>query len=461
MQTQRPFSGRGLLRVGPLAWFVFVIVVVQIAVVVVSADQADQAGQAQRETDWFAPEADTQELRRALGDEQVSGRWIYHDLDAARDQARQSGKPIMVVFRCVPCGSAPGLDGAICTAGGADASKFEEEIQAAGGQIDALLDQFVTVRMVKMNGANRNLFAFDRDVPYAVMFINAEGQVYGRYGTRVSQDRKNLARHNLPSLQHALQRALDLHTGYPGNSAVLAGKMPEPREPAFIEQIEEFKPFPPQHNRNVPNCIHCHTAGEAELREKIADGFLTLRDILPYPLPNSLGMVVDVEDGLKIESVDAGSAAARAGLRAGDVLEQLGGQALTSEADIQWVLHHAEDQGALPVVFRRGERVVQAELALEGDWRKTDGSWRATLGVLRPSVKFVSHARGLQAKWPHDKAAEAGLRRDDIVVAVDGRNLKLEADFLRYIYSEQPDLQTVELTVLRGGNRTAITLPVR
>lgn len=89
--------------------------------------------------DWFRPEADPRALKRLLEDTHVSDRWIYHDLDAARLRARKTGKPLLVVFRCVPCGSAPGLDGALCTAGGAEASEFEGRIRAAGGKLDTLL----------------------------------------------------------------------------------------------------------------------------------------------------------------------------------------------------------------------------------------------------------------------------------------------------------------------------------
>ena len=36
--------------------------------------------------------------------------WIYNDLDAALNEARKSGKPIFVTFRCVPCKACAGFD---------------------------------------------------------------------------------------------------------------------------------------------------------------------------------------------------------------------------------------------------------------------------------------------------------------------------------------------------------------
>lgn len=216
--------------------------------------------------DWFRPEAGPNSLKRALKDDVVTDRWIYNDLDAARLQAKKVGKPILVVFRCVPCGSAPGLDGAVCTAGGTEASEFEAQIRAAGGVIDSLLNQFVAVRMVKMNGVNRAVFRFDRDVPYVAMFLNADGVVYGRYGIRVSRDRKNLRRHKLTSFQQSLRRAIKLHQEYPKNKEQLKANRTAPVKIVFAEDLPTFKPFPAKYNPVVKNCIHCHTVGEAEIR---------------------------------------------------------------------------------------------------------------------------------------------------------------------------------------------------
>ena len=42
------------------------------------------------------------QLRVALKDNEVKGDWIYDDLPAGVAAAKKSGKPMMVVFRCVP-----------------------------------------------------------------------------------------------------------------------------------------------------------------------------------------------------------------------------------------------------------------------------------------------------------------------------------------------------------------------
>ena len=49
-----------------------------------------------------AQDGATEQLRVALKDNEVKGDWIYDDLPAGMAAAKKTGKPMMVVFRCVP-----------------------------------------------------------------------------------------------------------------------------------------------------------------------------------------------------------------------------------------------------------------------------------------------------------------------------------------------------------------------
>lgn len=176
---------------------------------------------------------------------------------------------------------------------------------------------------------------------------------------------------------------------------------------------------------------------------------------------------------MKVSSISDDSVAERAGLQHGDVLVSLGGQALTSEADIQWALHHAPNQGQLPTLVQRGDQTVEMQIELTGDWRKSDGHWRESLSPLRPTLylrpdpfKVKKGAKpghmGLSIVYPGGPAAEAGIRGGDLLVAVDGRTgMHTEADFLKYIHFERPESKTVELAIIRKGTKSTITLPIR
>ena len=41
------------------------------------------------------------ELRKKLGDLELVGKWFYDDLDGAEAAAKKTGKPLLIVFRCV------------------------------------------------------------------------------------------------------------------------------------------------------------------------------------------------------------------------------------------------------------------------------------------------------------------------------------------------------------------------
>ena len=43
--------------------------------------------------------ADGEDVKNALSDDQVGGKWIYDDIDAGFAKAKETGKPLLFVFR--------------------------------------------------------------------------------------------------------------------------------------------------------------------------------------------------------------------------------------------------------------------------------------------------------------------------------------------------------------------------
>ena len=41
-------------------------------------------------------------LKKALLDDQITDAWIYEDIEAGYAKARETGRPLLVSFRCVP-----------------------------------------------------------------------------------------------------------------------------------------------------------------------------------------------------------------------------------------------------------------------------------------------------------------------------------------------------------------------
>lgn len=335
------------------------------------------------------------------------------------------------------------------------------------------------VRLVQMNGLDLSLFQFDYDQTLAALFLNADGTVYGRFGTRAGSGVNSTTHISLAAFRKAMERALALHRAYPANRAQLAAKRGPAPEYRTANQMPGMEDRPARVAAKDHGCIHCHQVREVPLRQKWSTGKLTAADLWVYPLPENTGMKMVVDDGLRVASVVPGSPAARAGIMAGDVLRTLEGQPLVSQADIQWVLNRAPDAAALQAEYLRAGKPRQATLALSGDWKKTDLSWRPSSGPgLRWGVWFSwlspeertklgvpESAVGLQVKnlfLPRAAAVQnAGLKVGDVILTADGKTgFANEGELLAYLRLNHAPGDRVPLSVLRGRQRLDLTIPM-
>jgi S1-C subfamily serine protease len=133
----------------------------------------------------------------------------------------------------------------------------------------------------------------------------------------------------------------------------------------------------------------------------------------------------------------------------------------------------------LNTTVKRGGKELQETIALNGSWKESDLSWRAST---RPGLRYWLRTVPLSAdeKKKADLRAEglalvvkdmeadrtaglskAGLRVGDVIIAVDGKaEAMTESQFLAYVrLSHSPDDQ-VKLTVLRGKERLDLTIPM-
>jgi hypothetical protein len=330
-----------------------------------------------------------------------------------------------------------------------------------------------------MNGVDLRLFQFDYDQTLAAFFLNADGTIYGRYGTRAGNGAKSSTHVSLASFGKAMERALALHRGYPNNREKLAAKRgPEPEYPT-VNAIPGFGNRPARVNREGQGCLHCHQARDTPLRLKWETRQLKPTDLYVYPLPENTGMKLVVDDGLRVESVFPGTPAARAGLQPGDELRTLEGQPLVSQADIQWVLHRASAAPTLTVEDQRGGQPRTAKLALAGDWKKTDLTWRPSSGPglrwgvwcaplmdeERAAAKIPSGAMALKVTNLFGAraapVAKAGVQVGDVILAADGRSdFANEGEYLAYLRLNHPPGDRFKLTLLRDGRKVDLEVPM-
>ncbi|MGE4549891.1 MAG: Trx7/PDZ domain-containing (seleno)protein [Opitutales bacterium] len=402
-------------------------------------------------------------LRNRIKDEHSRNgdHWIYNDIAGGFAEAKRSGKPLFITFRCVPCEACQGFD--------AEVAKGSEQLMKLARE------KFVCVRQVEMKGVDLSLFQFDMDLSWAAMFLNADRTIYARYGTQSAEGSD--AYNSLTSLKQTMDRVLSLHSRYPSNAAMLKGKTGKrlPYRTAMdMPGLKNKDKYTQRTERQ--NCIHCHNIHDAEQTWAQKKGNFSMQMMWRYPLPENLGIEIERDNGTLVKSVKPGSSAARAGVRPGDLLWYADSQVLTSISDLQWVLHNLPG-GSTSLNLRVGRAGVAQSvvLRLPANWKKTDFSWRGSMWSLDPKLGFWAvplkpeelSKRNLKArgnvfliKWINQKLPagrellKAGIKQNDILVEYGGKPIDMDmramnAD-LRMNYKVG---QRLPLTVMRGGKR--------
>lgn len=403
---------------------------------------------------------------------EADGFWIYNDLPKALEQAKKDGKPLVVALRCLPC---------------EECVKMDDELLDKDEVVRPLLEKFTRVRVVSTNGLDLSTFQYDTDQSFAVFFLNADGTVYGRFGTR-SHRTNWVGDVSKEGLAAALQGALDLHAGYPKNKDSLAGKRgPAPLYPSpeKFPALSQYKPQIDYKGDVVRSCIHCHQIGDAVREEyrKKKEG-IPAEVLFPYPHPKSQGLTLDPKKRATVLEVAKDSVAAKTGFKAGDEITTLGGQPLLSMADVQWVLHNVPAKGGnVAAEVMRGGKTTTVTLELADGWRRADDiSWRSSAWGLRrmasggmkldaiggdrpagvPKTGMALKAVHVGEYGAHAAAKNAGFQKGDVIISFDGKtDLLRETDLLAHGVTARKPGDKVAVTVVRGGKTVELTLPMQ
>ena len=399
-------------------------------------------------------------------------RWIYNDLDRAFAEGKKSGKPVLVVLRCVPCLACAGID----------AQVLEEP------SLKPLLDEFVCARVINANAIDLSKFQFDYDLSFSTLFFNGDGTVYGRYGSWTHQ--RDPQDKTTTGFTKALIGALALHKGYPGNKASLAGKQGVPLP---FKTPTEMPTIAGKYNREldwegkvVQSCVHCHQLGDGlrvsyrEQKQPIPQQW-----IYPFPMPETVGISLAADSVATITNVAAGSIASKAGFKVGDEVLSADGQPLISSADFSWVLHRAGDSGTMPLLVNRSGGQVKLSLALPADWRKnSDISRRVGTWPMRAMcfgglvLEDLTDAERAQRKLPneglalfvkhvgeynqHAAAKKAGFKKEDVILDVAGLSSRMtEGQMMGTLLQKYQKGEKVQMTVLRGQEKVTLSMPMQ
>ena len=401
------------------------------------------------------------------------GFWIYNDLPKAFAEAKKTGKPILVVLRCIPCH---------------ECVKLDDELVDQDPVIRPLLDQFVCARQVSTNGLDLSQFQYDTDQSFAVFMLNADGTVYGRFGTR-SHRTEWYGDVSLPGMAKALQGALDLHRGYPANRDLVAGKRgikPEVARPELYPSLKDRFTANLDYSGDVAkSCIHCHQIGDAERQHHWSNNQGIPEQVLfPYPHPKSIGLTLDPKERATVQSIEPGSPAAHSGLKIGDRIERFAGQLPLSFADLQWVLHQTPPAGgSIQIQVIRDGQQRELTLRLSKGWRQRgDISWRVSTWGLRRMVtggmvlepaKSDAGSRAAEEKMalvvkragkygPHAAARRAGFKEGDVLTSYDGQtDLVDEQALIHYATTALRPGESIPVRVKRNGREVSLQLPIQ
>lgn len=398
------------------------------------------------------------------------GRWNYNDVDGGFRRARETGKPVLVVLRCIPCLACAGIDAGV----------LEE------ASLGPLLDQFVCVRVINVNALDLKRFQFDYDLSFSAMMFNGDGTVYGRFGSWQHQQAPQ--EKSTDGFRRALEGALEVHRGYPGNKAGLSGKQgaatPYATAIEFPSLAGKYQSKLDWNGKVVASCVHCHMVGDAA-RAHYRSQQLAIPEewIYPQPSPATLGATLAGDGSTVVASVRPESSAGKAGLQTGDTLVSLEGQPLVSEADVHWVLHRSPATGVLTGVVERGGQSVAVTLDLPSGWRATAdisrraGAWQmramALGGLALEDMADADRVRAGLAPGAlallvthageygeHAAAKTAGFRKGDILVQLGEVSDRLSESALigRLLRDHRPG-EKLPAVVLRGSERVELKLP--
>ena len=316
-----------------------------------------------------------------------------------------------------------------------------------------------------MDNVDIGLFDYDRYNTLYFFILNADEQIYMRYGGRDSQSQDSYL--SLESLELALKKGLELHEDYK------AGK---------LEKTARPKPMFP---REVPllvertfargACVECHLIGDFQLQQRELDGTLDkLSQMFRSPDLKTIGIHLDVPKGLLVK--EAKSAVLEAGLKAGDRIAALNGTPVWTFADLQYAYDKvARDTKQIRLTVQRDAKPVELIVALPVRWWYSDIRYKQL--TIDPRTYFESkpltEAEKKEFELPVDGFASRvshvdnfarvlkshDLREGDIVFGVDGVQKDEYANtaefFIRLRKKAGDDLT---LDVLRDGKRFQMPL---
>jgi len=318
----------------------------------------------------------------------------------------------------------------------------------------------VCLRLVKNDDADIALFERDWNNTLYFFILNADEQIYMRYGGRDQEGDETYL--NLDSLELALKQGLELHRKYQTGELK---KTPRPK-PSYPRE------FPLLVERTIGRgaCVECHLIGDYQNLQREKEGTLDkMVHLYRSPDIKTIGIHLDVPKGLVVK--EASGAVQEAGMKSGDRIAALNGTRVWTFGDLQYYYDKVERRAKqVRISVDRDEKTVDLTVALPKLWWVSDIGWRQS--SIDPRVYFESiplteaekREKGLKVEGFASRVKSVDglaqmlgahqLKVNDIVVAVDGVEQDEAANRAElYIKLRKTAGEEGTLDVLRDGKR--------
>jgi S1-C subfamily serine protease len=241
---------------------------------------------------------------------------------------------------------------------------------------------------------------------------------------------------------------------------------------------KEFAPRTPDAPKTVRKgrgCTHCHQVRERLNDDLKRDGKWARDLFYRYPLPENVGIELEVHRGNLVKKVKEKSPADVIGLKPGDLVKRINGVPIHSFGDAQFALDHAPKAGVIDIAWKRQDQLLTEKLTLDEGWRKGNISWRPSVQIFLPQVRLsgtdlTAEERKTLGLTPTQlafrqrdaismQARNAGILPGDIILGVDDQKLDMTVtNFQYYVQCNYFAGDRVTVNFLRDGERMTATM---
>jgi serine protease Do len=219
----------------------------------------------------------------------------------------------------------------------------------------------------------------------------------------------------------------------------------------------------------IPINLAKWVADQLMAKGRVVRGWLgvVIQEITP-----EIAETIGVKEGILISQVAPGSPAEKAGLKVGDIIVAVDGEKVREVRDLQFKIMKTPPgtEVTLTIIRRGKEQTIKAkvgEMPEEVSFRRPQGQvdeLGLSLRDLSPEEVSRFGVKGVfvDGVIPGSLAQRSGLRRGDIILAVNNEPVESLSQFNEKIEKAKSEQRTrVLLLIRRGGNNLYVVLYLR